>query len=400
MQNKKQSWFVITTILLVLLLIGIVVVTYIQLAGNPFSSQSLALEENSRETLGWVGDFFGGILNPILAFLSFIALLYTLKLNQEELNETRKELKRAADAQEDSKQLLNEQLKTQFLQQFNSFFSTLLTQLNHKIDRLSQNGILDRLHQQIEHLHDHDEIYELQELKNLFDFIYLTLYSTDSKIDSAVMLSDSEKQELKFKYWMIVRSLTPEKVLHLLLRDITENHEDKRIAMYVALIEKSQFFENLSFYGLDAYKHFWLLWATGKFNAAAFGENEGYEEIQHNKVYLLIQQINSENLGKFLYRCMTTHPLKDLNHQQLEELLKSAGLTELSFQQVEQSDDLDVYYQGMHLNTIDLQGECLYLHFYTQKSAQVAKTELVTIIVKFNWQAHDWQATLEVCKEN
>ncbi|WP_421865174.1 hypothetical protein [Motiliproteus sp.] len=51
------------------------------------------------ETLGTVGDFFGGILNPIFAFLGLLALLNTLRLNQKELALTRTEMKNMAKAQ-------------------------------------------------------------------------------------------------------------------------------------------------------------------------------------------------------------------------------------------------------------------------------------------------------------
>lgn len=55
---------------------------------------------NKSEDFGTFGDFVGGTLNPIFAFASFLALLYTiivqlaqLKQNQEELQMTREELK-------------------------------------------------------------------------------------------------------------------------------------------------------------------------------------------------------------------------------------------------------------------------------------------------------------------
>lgn len=44
------------------------------------------------EQWGQMGDFFGGMLNPILAFASFIALLYTIRIQSEELKLTRAEL--------------------------------------------------------------------------------------------------------------------------------------------------------------------------------------------------------------------------------------------------------------------------------------------------------------------
>lgn len=85
------------------------------------------------------GDYFGGVLNPILAFISFIAILRTvalqrdsidlqsreLKLTREELKETREELKRSRDAQEQHTKLFKQQ-------QFEStFFNTLKLLCNY-----------------------------------------------------------------------------------------------------------------------------------------------------------------------------------------------------------------------------------------------------------------------------
>lgn len=65
------------------------------------------------EKFGQFGDFVGGTLNPILAFLSFMALLYTikiqtdeLKLSREELEATREELKGLRIAQQEQSESL------------------------------------------------------------------------------------------------------------------------------------------------------------------------------------------------------------------------------------------------------------------------------------------------------
>lgn len=82
------------------------------------------------EKFGQFGDFIGGTLNPILAFLSFMALLYTikiqtdeLKLSREELEATREELKGSRIAQQEqseSLKLQNEAIKLQIFE--NTFF--------------------------------------------------------------------------------------------------------------------------------------------------------------------------------------------------------------------------------------------------------------------------------------
>ncbi|MEM7661928.1 MAG: putative phage abortive infection protein [Pseudomonadota bacterium] len=51
-----------------------------------------------RTAAGAFGDFVGGLLNPVLTFLTFIAVIVTVRLQRVELKESRKEFKRSADA--------------------------------------------------------------------------------------------------------------------------------------------------------------------------------------------------------------------------------------------------------------------------------------------------------------
>lgn len=66
---------------------------------------------------GTFGDFIGGTLNPILTFLTFMALLITIVLQQKELAETRNELAASARALEDQHISLDRQnFETTFFQ--------------------------------------------------------------------------------------------------------------------------------------------------------------------------------------------------------------------------------------------------------------------------------------------
>lgn len=56
----------------------------------------------SAQSWGPVGDFFGGILNPIFALFAFYWLTYSVRLQIKELKETRVELAKATKAQEES----------------------------------------------------------------------------------------------------------------------------------------------------------------------------------------------------------------------------------------------------------------------------------------------------------
>ncbi len=64
------------------------------------SNFAFKLPSSEPEQWGQMGDFFGGMLNPILAFASFIALLYTIRIQSEELRLTRDEFKKSIAAQQ------------------------------------------------------------------------------------------------------------------------------------------------------------------------------------------------------------------------------------------------------------------------------------------------------------
>jgi hypothetical protein len=86
--------------------------------------------------MGQWGDFFGGMLNPILSFLAFAGLLYTillqrreLGLSREELRLTRVELERSSSALEDQGQSLKQQ-------RFESAFFGMVGVLNRIIETM------------------------------------------------------------------------------------------------------------------------------------------------------------------------------------------------------------------------------------------------------------------------
>lgn len=96
-------------------------------------------EKIKLSDLGPFGDFFGGMLNPILSFCTFMALLMTIVLQQKELSLTRKELSETQKATRDSAETLKEQSISIKLQNFeNTFFNMLNLYFSLK-SRLNQN---------------------------------------------------------------------------------------------------------------------------------------------------------------------------------------------------------------------------------------------------------------------
>lgn len=95
-------------------------------------------EPQRFKDLGTWGDFSGGLLNPILTFLSFMGVLVTIVLQRIELTLTRDELQRSADAQEDQAALIQKQI-------FDSTFFETLKLHNEIVNSIdiynSENGM-------------------------------------------------------------------------------------------------------------------------------------------------------------------------------------------------------------------------------------------------------------------
>lgn len=90
------------------------------------------------EALGLSGDFLGGVLNPILSFFSFLALLVTLRLQRRELTATMDELKKSTVAAESNVRLFTEQIRAQRLDAFENTFFSLLKLHNSTFERINE----------------------------------------------------------------------------------------------------------------------------------------------------------------------------------------------------------------------------------------------------------------------
>jgi hypothetical protein len=121
------------------------------------------------EEAGQWGDFFGGITNPILTFMTFIAIIITINLQIQELRETREELKRSANA-------LTEQHKILEKQTFESAFFQMLNLHNSivnsiKIEYNEREGLMSGQTRLIKHQLSGREsfvgfLYKLEEIYN------------------------------------------------------------------------------------------------------------------------------------------------------------------------------------------------------------------------------------------
>lgn len=80
-----------------LVIIGLLIITFFVIYGY-LNSSGESFFPSERDKLGQFGDYFGGTLNPIFGFASFIALLITIIYQAKELNASTKELKNSATA--------------------------------------------------------------------------------------------------------------------------------------------------------------------------------------------------------------------------------------------------------------------------------------------------------------
>ncbi len=220
---------------------------------------------SERTALGQTGDFFGGMLNPIFGFLTFMGLLVTiilqresLKLSKDELKHTREELKKSAEA-------LDGQLKTLEKQRIENTFFSLLEQHNKmladlnmqkKPPQLDANAALNgTLNETVDIKFIHISVFgktdlkksSLKEAKNIIQtttiapmikHYFISLYQILNFIAS------SHNNEEKF-YSNIIRAYIDVRTLQLIA--VNAYSEDDSFKHYKELIERYAFLEHMPF---------------------------------------------------------------------------------------------------------------------------------------------------------
>lgn len=111
------------------ILIGLTVYIFLVVLSYILNFNHLNISKNDPTEWGAFGDYIGGLLNPTLAFLSFIGVLWTLKMSREELVETRS--------------VMDAQLKTQSLQQFDSLYILMINQLDSIFTKIESSELID-----------------------------------------------------------------------------------------------------------------------------------------------------------------------------------------------------------------------------------------------------------------
>lgn len=119
-----DQWLSDHLVLVLLVILGVALIVVV-VAFGVYATYFPGPIESEHDRWGQFGDFIGGTLNPILGFLSLLALLMTLAIQNRELSISSKELANSARA-------LAEQSKALELQNFERTFFELV-RLHHSI---------------------------------------------------------------------------------------------------------------------------------------------------------------------------------------------------------------------------------------------------------------------------
>ena len=297
---------------------------------NSFMLQNfLAKLSDDPATWGTFGDYLGGTLNPIISFLAFIGLLYTIRQQAQEMKATRDELERTAEQQSRQSEIFN-------LQQFESTFFSLLEQHNKAIERINVESIYKSLQtiytNKIDRITTYKPSKELSnslaikiinqhyELKSYFNLLFQILKfissslsknsesnnSEDSKITIKDFDSDNKRSKEKLSheyinpqermYSDILRSFIPNIILKLLalncltIDKFSRDNESKTLYNFQGLLNRYALLEQLQLVFTDINKidyshlsngddaiHFLILTSHADI-APAFGNNKIFDE--------------------------------------------------------------------------------------------------------------------------
>lgn len=131
--QKKKLGYVLTAI-------GITAIFFIiMVVGMYFYYFEGSISKN-HSYWGEFGDYVGGVLNPLLAFFALIALLYTIKLQSDELKLSREELQLSREELEKSAIALRQQSETLRIQNFESTLFNLIKNFRDVIDSINSDA--------------------------------------------------------------------------------------------------------------------------------------------------------------------------------------------------------------------------------------------------------------------
>lgn len=289
------------------ILTGLAVISIIFFVGAYICKFGLRMPTTTDDLIGkWgtFGDYFGGVLNPILGFCSFMALLYTVDLQNKQLKKTDEQLEQNRIALEQNAEALklnnqelqnsNEQLqisakaqaemeKTQRLQQFEGLFTYMANELSKIYDELNNVKDIKNFYDYFENNYKYtvfqQKIIEDKNLSRFFIYLYQVLKFIDNQ--------NFEKIQEK-RYSNLIRSSLGNNTLQLLFINCVDSGYSDDFENYNRLVTKFNFFEHMDFYDNKQNPNYFLIYLTRFYQIEAFGNSNYYQRLMQNPIYHLI----------------------------------------------------------------------------------------------------------------
>ncbi|MFW1942367.1 putative phage abortive infection protein [Acinetobacter guillouiae] len=257
------------------------------------------------ERLGQLGDYIGGLLNPILTFFSFLALLITIIIQNKQLDVSTTELKTASDTLKENQKVMSEQLLTQSLQQFDSIFFAMLKDLNSLLYEIEHNINTDKqpdleLCYKLFHNEYNFSASQIQEqilnhrsISRYFMLLFQVLKIIEIKLTENQYIEDNKKPAMIKMYSNIVRASVSEKAMQLLMINALNDN----FKPFKNLIEKFNFFEHTSFKYYTEYS-IPLINAAFQYTSFAFDKSMYWNVLKQSNLFgnfIINSKINTRN---------------------------------------------------------------------------------------------------------
>ncbi len=260
-----------------ILVIASMTIIYCFSVGNPLSG------ENSG--LGTLGDFIGGLLNPAMTFITIIFLIHTIaqnqkiieqgnnviKLNTQELEDTRKELTQTKEAHQESTRLEKIDLERKIISRNEDLYIQELVTLRGEInDLLNMNIVALRDNIKKTNFNSFTNSYDEFILSDHFDNFYseqILLEIIDKAITLCSKIGDEKllkNNPNEFEISNIQKSLSSVmlKNLTILINDISKSDPEADYPYITSLKEDTVFNEQVEMFKEAYYSknlHFTIL---------------------------------------------------------------------------------------------------------------------------------------------
>lgn len=245
-----------------------------------------------RDAWGQMGDFFGGMLNPIFSLIGVLFLLYTIFQNRQELKKT--------------SEALRDQAATLKKQKFEDTFFALLGQLNNfsgnitkeydrgetRVSIITNEFIRSTAYSECDFVEVKSKfLNKSQVLNQYFRILYQILKFIAVKCDGTSLEGDFSSKNIcmtnassdeKF-YSNIVRSFVGEDLHYLLAINCFAGNDDDQYMKYKKLVERYEFLEHIDLSLVD-YDDIWvnkkiIYDIVNSYDKKAFGGNVKFREI-------------------------------------------------------------------------------------------------------------------------